>query len=105
MAAINEELHSSLVVVLDAHMEAAKRSASFESDNDNIDVFGANHAQRLLELKSQELVTRRLVIDYVPQDTIEALEKLKYIAAFLISSGQSLEKNDMAAIMNSLKNT
>jgi hypothetical protein len=94
-----------LVVATDAHMEAVGQRKDQQHAGENaIDVFDAEHTRRLLELAAAETNARRVVIDYRPGNVAEAIDKLVYIAAFLISGRSTLAKDEMRKVLRSVEN-
>lgn len=105
MVKSGEEIPVRLVVVTDAHMQAVgKRKDQQEAGENAIDLFDADHARRLLELAAAETNARRMVIDYRPGNVADAINKLVYIAAFLISGRTSLDEGDMKEVLRSVEN-
>lgn len=94
-----------LVVATDAHMEAVgKRKDQQHAGENAVDVFDAEHTRRLLELAAAETNTRRVVIDYRPGNVADAMDKLVYIAAFLISGRTTLAEDEMKMVLKSVEN-
>lgn len=93
-----------LVVHTDAHMQTFGNITDQKSSNENVDIFDAVHGRRILELAAAETNARRVVIDYRPGNINDAINKLVYIAAFLISGRTSLDKDDMMEVLRSIEN-
>lgn len=94
-----------LVVVTDAHMQAfGKRTGQRVVGENSDDLFDADHAKRLLELAAAETNARCVVIDYRSGNVADAIDKLVYIAAFLISGRSTLAKDEMRKVLRSIEN-
>ncbi|MFW7354504.1 MAG: hypothetical protein ACODTL_00440 [Brucella sp.] len=105
MVKSGEEIPVTLVVVTDAHMQAVgKRKDQPGAGENTVELFDADHARRLLELAAAETNARRMVIDYRPGNVADAIDKLVYIAAFLISGRTSLDEDDMKEVLRSVEN-
>ncbi len=105
MVKSGEEMPVRLVVVTDAHMQAfGKRTDQRGVGENSDDLFDADHAKRLLELAAAETNARRVVIDYRPGNVADAIDKLVYIAAFLISGRSTLAKDEMSKVLRSVEN-
>ncbi|MGO1164126.1 hypothetical protein ACTOV4_19685 [Brucella sp. C7-11G] len=93
-----------LVVATNANMEAiGKRKDQQHAGENAVDLFDAEHTRRLLELAAAETNTRRVVIDYRPGNVADAMDKLVYIAAFLISGRSTLSARELRTVLNSVE--
>ncbi|MFW7354680.1 MAG: hypothetical protein ACODTL_01405 [Brucella sp.] len=100
-----EEMPVRFVVATDAHMQAVgKRKVQRDTGENAVDLFDAGHTRRLLELAAAETNTRRVVIDYRPGNVADAMDKLVYIAAFLISGRTTLAEDEMKKVLKSVEN-
>lgn len=105
MVKSGEEVPVGLVVATDAHMQAVgKRKYQRDTGDNTVDLFDAEHARQLLELAAAETNARRVVIDYRPENVADAIDKLVYIAAFLISGRTTLPKDEMKRVLKSVEN-
>lgn len=105
MVKSGEEMPVRLVVATDAHMQAVgKRKDQRGAGENRVDLFDAEHARRLLELAAAETNARSVVIDYRPGNVADAIDKLVYIAAFLISGRTTLAKDEMKRVLKSVEN-
>ena len=105
MVKSGEEMPVRLVVATDAHMQAVgKRNDQRGAGENTVDLFDAEHARRRLELAAAETNARRVVIDYRPGNVADAIDKLVYIAAFLISGRTTLAKDEMIRVLKSVEN-
>ncbi|MDH0369707.1 hypothetical protein [Brucella anthropi] len=104
MVKSGEEIPVNLVVITEAHMQAFVKTTNQQCAGVTFDVLDAEHARRLLELAATETNVRRVVVDYKPVNINVAIDKLVYIAAFLISSRMTLDKDDMRTVLRSVEN-
>lgn len=103
MVKCGEEMHVRLVVVADAHMQAIAKSSVQQDVGENTnDLFDTEHARRLLESAAFKTNAWRMVIDYKPGDNNDAINKLVYITAFLISSRTTLSARELRTVLNSV---
>lgn len=105
MVKCGEEMPVRLVVATDAHMRTfGKRKDQRGAGENRVDLFDAEHVRRLLELAAAETNARSVVIDYRPGNVADAIDKLVYIAAFLISGRTTLAKDEMKRVLKSVEN-
>lgn len=84
-------------------MDAIGNSISLESESGGVHECNAGPTKRLLELSSLADDPRRIV-DYEPQDVDDAIGKLVYLAASIISGRLTLAKNEVATVLKSVDN-
>jgi hypothetical protein len=84
-------------------MDAIGNAISWENESDGVPECNPGPTKRLLELSSLADDPRRIV-DYEPQDVDDAIGKLVYLAASIISGRLTLAKNEVAAVLKSVEN-
>ncbi|KAA9361486.1 hypothetical protein [Ochrobactrum quorumnocens] len=84
-------------------MDAIGNAISWENESGGDHECNAGPTKRLLELSSLADDPRRIV-DYEPQDVDEAIGKLVYLAASIISGRLTLAKNEVATVLKSVDN-
>lgn len=84
-------------------MDAIGNAISWENESSGVHECNAGPTKRLLELSSLTDDPRRIV-DYEPQDVDDAIGKLVYLAASIISGRLTLAKNEVATVLKSVDN-
>ncbi|MFK0642899.1 hypothetical protein NO134_21915 [Ochrobactrum sp. BD22] len=84
-------------------MDAIGNAISWEKESGGVPECNAGPTKRLLELSSLADDPRRIV-DYEPQDVDDAIGKLVYLAASIISGRLTLAKNEVATVLKSVEN-
>lgn len=84
-------------------MDAIGNAISWENESAGVHECNAGPTKRLLELSSLADDPRRIV-DYEPQDVDDAIGKLVYLAASIISGRLTLAKSEVATVLKSVEN-
>ena len=82
-------------------MDAIGNAISWENKSGGVHECNAGPTKRLLDMSSLAEDPRRIV-DYEPQDVNDAIGKLVYLAASLISGRITLAKGEMASVLKSV---
>ena len=83
-------------------MDAIGNALDLRDESSVVDLSEAGPTKRLLELSSLAADPRRIV-DYEPQDVDDAIGKLVYLAASLISGRVTLAQGEMASVLKSVE--
>ncbi|MBC2887684.1 hypothetical protein H7Q97_20105 [Ochrobactrum sp. CM-21-5] len=84
-------------------MDAIGNAIGWDNESGGVPECNAGPTKRLLELSSLADDPRRIV-DYEPQDVDDAIGKLVYLAASIISGRLTLAKNEVATVLKSVEN-
>lgn len=84
-------------------MDAIGNAISWKNKRGGVPECNAGPTKRLLELSSLADDPRRIV-DYEPQDVDDAIGKLVYLAASIISGRLTLAKSEVATVLKSVEN-
>jgi hypothetical protein len=84
-------------------MDAIGNAISWENESGGVQECNVGPTKRLLELSSLADDPRRIV-DYEPQDVDDAIGKLVYLAASIITGRLTLAKNEVATVLRSVDN-
>lgn len=84
-------------------MDAICNALDWRDESSVVDLIDDAPAIRLLELSLMTADPRRIV-DYVPQDVDDAISKLVYLTASIMSGRITLTKSEMTAVLESVDN-
>lgn len=84
-------------------MDAIGDAINCKSESEGVHECNAGPTKRLLELSSLADDPRQIV-DYEPQDVDDAIGKLVYLAASIITGQLTLAKNEVATVLKSVDN-
>ncbi|MCL7999735.1 hypothetical protein M8994_15935 [Brucella sp. 21LCYQ03] len=82
-------------------MDAVGDVINRKNESGGVGECSAGPTKRLLELSSLTDDPRQ-IIDYEPQDRDDAISKLLYLAASMITGRLTLGKNDVATVLKSI---
>jgi len=82
-------------------MDAIANTLDWRDETNVVDLGDNGPTKRLLDMSSLAEDPRRIV-DYEPQDVDDAIGKLVYLAASLISGRVTLAQGEMASVLKSV---